>query len=136
VVTGTDPEDLQGLLVEALQEEHLAEVTYRRVLADFGPVAPFARIADSEARHLQAILGLFGRRGWSAPESIWTPDNVPAFGSVAEACAGGVAVEIEDGALYEGYLSRDDLPSDVVNVFTHLQAASLESHLPAFQACQ
>jgi hypothetical protein len=136
VVVGTDPEDLPGLLVEALQEEHKAETVYRRVLADFGPVAPFAFIAEAEAQHVEAIAGLFERRGWATPESVWTPDNVPAFASIAAACAGGVATEIEDGALYERYLSRDDLPSDVVNVFTHLQAASLESHLPAFERCQ
>jgi hypothetical protein len=135
-VVGTDPEDLEALLIEALQEEYLAETTYRRVVADFGPVAPFARIAESEAQHVLALLGLFERRALEAPASVWTPENVSTFPSIPTACAGAVATEIEDGALYEGYLSRDDLPSDVVNVFTHLQAASLENHLPAFQSCQ
>jgi len=135
-VVGTDPEDLLGVLVEAIQEEHKAETVYRRVIADFGPVAPFAFIAESEAQHVEALARLFERRGWTTPESVWNAANVPGFASIAAACAGGVATEIEDGALYEGYLSRDDLPSDVVTVFTHLQAASLESHLPAFERCQ
>jgi hypothetical protein len=135
-VVGPDPADLQEVLAEALQEEYKAETTYRHVLAAFGPVGPFARIADAETQHVQALLGLFARREWTAPESLWTLDKVPTFDSIAAACAGGVEVEIEDGALYEGYLSRDDLPSDVVNVFTHLQAASLENHLPAFELCQ
>ena len=135
-VVGTDPDDLQAVLVEALQEEYKAEMTYRRVLADFGEVAPFAFIAESEAQHVQALLGLFARRERTAPDSVWTLDNVAGFASVAAACAGGVAVEIEDGALYERYLSRDDLPSDVVNVFTNLQTASLDSHLPAFERCR
>lgn len=135
-VVGTDPDDLQGLLVEALQEEYLAEMTYRRVLADFGEVAPFSYIAESEAQHVRALLGLFARRELAAPEAVWTLDNVGTSDTIAAACARGVAVEIEDGALYARYLSRDDLPSDVVNVFTHLQAASLESHLPAFERCQ
>ncbi len=135
-VVGTDPDDLQGLLVEALQEEYLAEMTYRRVLADFGEVEPFSYIAESEAQHVRALLGLFARRELAAPEAVWTLDNVGAFDTIAAACAGGVAVEIEDGALYERYLSREDLPSDVVNVFTRLQAASLENHLPAFERCQ
>jgi len=132
----TSPEGLQAILVEALQEEYLAEWTYRRVLADFGDVAPFSVIAQSEARHVEAILRLFARREWAAPDSASTLDNVTTFDTLAAACAGGVAVEIEDGALYERFLSRDDLPQDAVNVFTNLQAVSLNNHLPAFQACQ
>jgi hypothetical protein len=135
-VVGDDPEDLLGVLVEAIQEERKAETVYRRVITDFGPVAPFAFIAEAEAQHVEAIAQLFERRGFATPESIWNPGNVPVYASITAACAGGVATEIEDGALYEGYLSRDDLPSDVVNVFTHLQAASLENHLPAFERCQ
>ena len=133
---GPDPDDLSTLLVEALQEEYLAEVTYRRVLADLGDVAPFSVIAESESRHVDAILRLFARREWAAPDSVWTLDNVAKFPTLAAACAGGVAVEIEDGALYERFLSRDDLPQDAVNVFTNLQTVSLENHLPAFQRCQ
>jgi hypothetical protein len=133
---GPDPDDLQTVLVEALQEEYKAEQTYRRVLADFGSVAPFAAIANSEQQHVQAILRLFERREWTAPASIYSLGNVAVFDTLTAACAGGVAVEIEDAALYDGYLSRGDLPRDVVNVFTNLRAASLERHLPAFQACQ
>ncbi len=134
--TITSPEGLEAVLVEALQEEHLAEMTYRRVLADFGDVAPFSMIAESEARHVEAILGLFARREWKAPDSAWTLDNVATFETLAAACAGGVAVEIEDGELYERFLAWDDLPQDAVNVFTNLQAVSLNNHLPAFQRCQ
>jgi hypothetical protein len=132
----TSPEGLEAVLVEALQEEHLAEMTYRRVLSDFGDVAPFSVIAESEARHVEAILGLFARREWKAPDSAWTLDNVAAFETLAAACAGGVAVEIEDAELYERLLAWDDLPQDAVNVFTNLQAVSLNNHLPAFRRCQ
>lgn len=132
----TSPEGLEAVLVEALQEEHLAEMTYRRVLADLGDVAPFSVIAESEARHVEAILGLFARREWKAPDSAWTLDNVATFDTLAAACAGGVAVEIEDGELYERLLAWEDLPQDAVNVFTNLQAVSLDNHLPAFQRCQ
>ena len=134
--TATSPAGLEAILVEALQEEYKAEWTYRRVLADLGDVAPFSFIAESEARHVDAILHLFARREWAAPDSVWTLDNVARFGTLAAACAGGVAVEIEDGALYERFLSRDDLPQDAINVFTNLQAVSLNNHLPAFQNCQ
>jgi hypothetical protein len=132
----TSPDGLQAVLVEALQEEYLAEWTYRRVLADFGNVAPFSAIAESEQTHVQAILRLFARREWTAPDSAWTLDNVGTFDTLPAACAGAVAIEIEDGALYERFLAWDELPPDARNVFTNLRAVSLERHLPAFQRCQ
>jgi hypothetical protein len=47
-----------------------------------------------------------------------------------------VEAETKDAEFYTPYLSRDDLPQDVENVFTNLQAASLNNHLPAFERCQ
>jgi hypothetical protein len=52
------------------------------------------------------------------------------------ACAAGVVAEQEDAAFYTPYLNRADLPQDVRNVFTNLQRASLENHLPAFERCR
>jgi hypothetical protein len=44
--------------------------------------------------------------------------------------------EVKDAQFYTPYLTRDDLPQDVENVFENLQAASLYNHLPAFERCQ
>jgi hypothetical protein len=135
--TGPDPEDLEAVLVSALQEEYLAEWTYQRVLAGLGADAmPFAVIVGSEQQHVRAIVSLFDKRGWTAPASVWNLDNVTAFGTLPAACAGGVAVEVEDIELYDALLLREDLPCDAATVFTNLRAASLESHLPAFERCQ
>jgi hypothetical protein len=135
--SGPDPDDLEALLVSALQEEYLAEWTYQRVLADFGDGAmPFATIVSSERQHVQAIVALFAKRGWKDPDSVWSLDNVTTFDTLPAACAGGVAVELEDGELYDGLLAREDLPCDAATVFTNLRAASLENHLPAFERCQ
>lgn len=132
---GPDPGDIAAILELALQEEYGAERLYRHVLAIFGPdTAPFALIADAEARHVAALELLFTRRNL-APAS-WVPVAFPAFGTVPEACSAGVAAEVTDAAFYAPYLARTDLPQDVRNVFTNLQAASLENHLPAFQRCQ
>jgi len=132
---GPDPDDLVPILERALQEEYGAEMLYRSVLASFGPdTAPFAQIADAEVRHALALQQLFARRDLVVP--AWSPVPFPAFGTLAEACAAGVAAEIADAALYQPYLERDDLPLDVRTVFTNLQAASLENHLPAFERCQ
>ncbi len=134
---GPDPADVATLLALALQEEYKAEMLYRSVLATFGPdTVPFALIAESEARHVGALQQLFTRRQMTPPASTWTPASFPLFGSVTLACAAGLAAEKEDAAFYVTYLQRTDIPQDVRNVFTNLQAASLESHLPAFERCQ
>jgi len=134
---GPDPADIATLLAEALQEEYEAEMLYRSVLATFGPeTAPFALIAEAEARHVAALRVLFTRRQIAPPPSDWAPSSFQPFASVPVACAAGAAAEKADAAFYDKYLPRPDLPRDVRNVFTNLQAASLENHLPAFERCQ
>jgi hypothetical protein len=133
---GPDPEYVPALLVEALQEEYRAEFLYRSVLEDFPGAMPFAVIAESEARHVEALRMLFTRREMTPPPSEWTTARFDAFTSLAAACAAGVQAETEDAAFYAPHLQREDLPQDVRNVFTNLQAASLQNHLPAFEACR
>jgi len=134
---GPDPADIATFLVEALQEEYQAEMLYRSVLGTFGPEsAPFALIAEAEARHVEALQALFTRRQLAPSPSAWAPSSFPRFTSLPLACAAGVVAEREDAAFYTPYLQRTDLPQDVRNVFTNLQRASLENHLPAFELCQ
>jgi len=134
---GPDPADIAALLGLALQEEYKAEMLYRSVLGTFGPeTVPFALIEKAEARHVEALQMLFTRRQMAPPASVWAPGGFAPFASVPLACAAGVVAEREDAAFYTPYLSRTDLPQDVRNVFTNLQAASLENHLPAFERCQ
>jgi hypothetical protein len=134
---GPDPADIGAILVVAVQEEYKAEMLYRSVLGTFGPdTAPFALIVQAEVRHVAAIQALFARRELAVPASAWSPSSFAPFADLAAACAGGVAAETEDAAFYTPYLERDDLPQDVRNVFTNLQRASLENHLPAFERCQ
>jgi hypothetical protein len=131
------PADLQEILGRTIQEEYKARMLYQSVLEDFGDgTRPFARIEQAEASHVLAVWGLLERRGWAVPASLWNPGSFPAFATVAIACEAGVTAEIEDAAFYDPYLQRTDLPKDVVNVLTNLRAASLESHLPAFQLCR
>jgi hypothetical protein len=132
---GPDPADIAAILRRALQEEFTAENLDRSVLRALGPeTQPFALIAAAEARHAEALGVLFERRGLAAP--AWTPVSFPSFTTLTAACAAGAAAERADAAFYSPYLGRDDLPRDVRNVFTNLQAASLQNHLPAFERCQ
>jgi hypothetical protein len=134
---GPDPADIAEVLDRAVQEEYMAEALYRSVLATFGPqTLPFALIAEAEARHVEALSALFARRAMTPPASAWSASSFAPFASVALACEAGVAAESADADFYVPYLQRTDLPQDVRNVFTNLQRASLENHLPAFEACR
>jgi hypothetical protein len=46
----------------------------------------------------------------------------------------GVDLEIADAALYDELLAKTSNPA-LIRVYTRLQAASLNNHLPAFEAC-
>ena len=134
---GPEPDDIGAMLALALQEEYKAEFLYRSVLQTFGAeTAPFALIAEAEARHVEALRMLFTRRQLAPPASVWAPSSFAPFPSVPLACAAGVAAEQEDAAFYTPYIQRPDLPQDVRNVYTNLQRASLENHLPAFERCR
>lgn len=126
---------LEAMLNATLQDEYHAEATYRRVIAEHGQVWPFVNIVNAEARHAASIAGLFTSRGLTAPPSTWTTDNVSGFASVREACGAAAQAEIDNVALYDSYLAMD-LPTDVRTVFENNRAASINNHLPAFNACR
>ncbi len=120
-------------LREALDDEYRAWAIYDQVIADFGELRPFSNIREAEARHMEALRALFERYRLPLPENPW-PGKVPRYASLQEACAAGVAAEIENGALYERLLASTQRP-DILIVFRNLQEASQQRHLPAFQRC-
>jgi len=124
--------EVEGL-IEAIYEEYNAMNTYLAVIDQFGSVTPFVQIANSEQSHLNALLRQADKYGVVVPELV--PAAAPVLGSLEEACALGAAAEIADAALYDeimAYTTHDDL----IQVYTRLQMASLESHLPQFEICQ
>ena len=122
----------QDVLVRAIQEEQNARALYQAVIDQFGSVLPFSTIVRSEAQHLTALTNLAQKYGVSVPEPIdLGPTN---FTSLSEACQAGVDAEIADAALYDE-LSPLVTRTDILRVFANLQQASLNSHLPVFEAC-
>jgi hypothetical protein len=120
-------------LEEALDDEYRAWATYDQVIRDFGEVRPFINIREAEARHIEALRALFSRYELDLPENPW-PGKVTRYATLQEACAAGVAAEIENGALYDRLLASTQRP-DIVTVFRNLREASQENHLPAFHRC-
>jgi hypothetical protein len=131
VDTLTDAE--VDILREALDDEYHAWATYDQVSADFGPMRPFVNIRDAEARHIEALAGLFARYGLALPANPW-PGRVPRYASVQAACEAGVAAEIANGVMYQRLLGQTRR-ADILNVLRHLQEASQQRHLPAFERC-
>jgi len=120
-------------LTEAINEEYMALNTYRAAIAQFGDIAPFSQVARSEQQHVNALARLFTRYGLPVPANPGLA-STPTWDTVADACQTGVEAEIADAALYDRLKPSVDNP-DILQVFANLQRASLESHLPAFVAC-
>lgn len=121
----------RNALEVALQDEYKSRAVYNRVLADFGEVRPFSNIVHAEGRHVAMLTQLYTRYGVPVPADAWAT-RVPAFDSLLAAAQASVQGEIDNGSLY------DELLADVTNpelrsVFTALQYATMERHLPAFQ---
>jgi hypothetical protein len=120
-------------LNEALDDEYRAWATYDQVMADFGEVRPFSNIREAEARHIDALVGLFVRYALPIPENPWC-GQVERFPDLLAACEAGVSAEIENGKMYDRLLSETREP-DIQAVLRNLQEASQQRHLPAFQRC-
>jgi len=120
-------------LNQVLQDEYHAWAVYDQVIQDFGEISPFVEIRAAESRHAAAVESLFEKYDLTVPENEWT-GNVPSFESVEAACAAGAQAEIDNAGLYDAALASTDR-RDLTNVFTNLQSASLNQHLPAFQDC-
>ena len=80
----------------ALNDEYHALAVYQSVMETFGPVSPSVEIAQSEQRHIDALLKHFDKHGLPVPENPWI-GNIPVFDSVQAACASGVEAEIAKG---------------------------------------
>lgn len=133
--SGIDPASDEALAWEALMSpvgEYAAAAAYLAVLDSFGMVEPYATILDGELRHIAALTRQLERSGVEVPENpylelIAAPADLQ---TAAEAWAQG---EIDNVALYDELLAQAD-DARLVKVLGNLRRASLESHLPLFEA--
>ena len=114
-----------------IREAYRAEAAYRRVLRDFGPVAPFASIVHDEDLHAELLAALYRGRGLAPPAR---EDHADAYRTVAEACASAAEAESRAAALYAGFLAAG-VPEDVRRVFEHNGREAAGSRAEAFRRC-
>lgn len=120
-------------LQEAILEEYGALNLYQAVIGQFGAVYPFSRIVLAEQIHVNALVRQAVKYGVEVPANPGLVVDV-TFATLADACAAGVQAEIVDAALYDD-LKLVTTHADLLRVYTQLQSASLNQHLPAFESC-
>lgn len=120
-------------LAAAIQEEYTAMNTYQAIMEELGEVEPFSRFARSEQQHVNALIRVAERFGVEVPENAGEVADIE-WSTLEEACQLGVTFEQLDADLYDEILPNTTNPM-LIRVYTNLQRASLNNHLPAFEAC-
>ena len=112
--------------------EYAAYATYKAVIDKYGLVQPFVRILNAETRHIAALQTQMQKYGMTVPANPWTNVEVPA--SLTDAALLGIEIEEDNAAMYEELLTDVASYPNLVQVFSNLQSASTDNHLPAFEA--
>jgi hypothetical protein len=126
--------EIRVALEAAIADEYRSETIYQGVINDLGQVLPFVNILTAEQRHSEAIANVMTTYGLAVPSNPWNVASVPHLATLSQACTTGAGSERENIAIYDRFLQLD-LPADVRRVFENNRAASLQSHLPAFERC-
>lgn len=124
--------ELQALGM-ALADERNAQAIYLSVIDSFGQVEPFVSIAAAEQRHIDALINQFNKYGVEVPADAGLTE-LPVFDSISQACAASADAERANAQLYDQLFAMTDR-QDLLRVLENLRRASLESHLPEFEAC-
>lgn len=91
-------------------------------------------IIEAEKQHQSFLLPLFEKYGLPVPKNELDPAQITVPETLVEACKKGITAENENIALYEEFFEVVKEP-DIREVFTRLQSASRDNHLPAFTRC-
>jgi rubrerythrin len=124
---------LRDRLTLALLDEYKSRATYAKILEKFGPVRPFLNIHEAEGRHVEALVHLFETYQIEVPVDHW-PCHITVPATLKEACEQAVDAEQDNMTMYDRILAETSEP-DVRRVLLHLQSASRDRHLPAFERC-
>ncbi len=114
--------------------EYAARAEYAVILATFGAgIQPYANILEAENKHIAALQQQCMKFGVPIPQdTYWGTVTPPA--TLLEAAESGVEAENLNIAMYDDLLTKVVKYPSLVQVFTNLRAASLNNHLPAFEA--
>ncbi len=132
----TLPAEVANVVLEALvgpEGEYAAYATYAAILEEYGNVRPYAQIMKAEAQHIRALTTLLDRYGIEYPTVNPYLGKVDAPSSLLEAAQAGIDAEKANVEMYDDQLALVAAYPDIARVLGNLRAASLNSHLPAFE---
>ena len=121
---------LEEMLIYAIQDEYLAQAEYELIISEFGEIKPFINIVEAEKTHIELLIPLFEAYNIDLPNNNAAEMTVLPE-SISSALATGIEAEEMNIAMYQQFLSQENLPEDVRLVFEYLMNAS-ENHLNAF----
>lgn len=127
-------EKTKQALIDSLTDERKAEATYQAIINKFGQVRPFINIIEAEKRHQLMLMPLFEKYGVEVPKNEFDPTKISVPESLIDSCKAGITAEKENAALYDKFFQFVK-EEDIKEVFTYLQRASVQNHLPAFERC-
>ena len=132
VVTSMTSEEVILAALMGPEGEYAAAASYLAVLDAYGDVEPYSTIYSAELRHADALIRQLERLGVEVPENPYLGQiQAPAdLETAALAWAEGEVLNIE---LYDYLLTMTD-DAQLTKVLNNLRSASLDSHLPAFEA--
>lgn len=125
-----DSYTLEEMLTYAIQDEYAAQAEYSSIIATYGSVKPYKNIVTAEAKHINALIPLFGASNLAVPVNdakaqVVIPDSLKQSYEI------GINAEIQNIEMYNRFL-RENPPTEVRTVFESLMNAS-QSHLAAFE---
>lgn len=132
---GVEPGSDAALAWDALmgpEGEYAAAASYAAVIDSFGEVEPYVTIKAAEERHIDALIRQLDRYGVDVPVNPYL-GNLEAPSDLQSAASAWAVGEVANVELYDVLLEQTDDPN-LTRVFTNLRRASLESHLPTFEA--
>jgi len=118
-------------LKKAIDDEYKSWSNYHQVIQDFGNVRPFINIRGAEARHIEALSGLFQYYNQPVPKNQWT-EKATHYANLNQACIASINGEIENVSLYDD-LIKSTKNEIILRVYKALQLASQDRHLPTFK---
>lgn len=113
--------------------EYAALATYDAIIAKFGEVEPYVSIRQAEERHAAALERQLQRMGVAVPASNPYEGKITAPDSLLAAAKTGAKAEIANVDLYDDLIADAKGDSRLQRVFTNLQRASRDHHLPAHE---
>lgn len=131
MVAGSDQANAYEALMGA-DGEYIAAATYASIIEEYGVVEPYASILAAEERHISALSRQLVRLGVFVPENPYL-GKIEAPSDLVTAANEEANAETVNAAMYDTLISQSS-DANLIRVFTNLQRASAESHLPLFLA--